>query len=289
MLAGLLIATVGGFFYFRYTQKQLHEFKVTFFDVGQGDATFIQFENGDQMLVDCGADRKVLARLGKTMPFYDRTIDYLMVTHPDLDHYGGCVDVLKRYEVKKIVVNGKTKEDEYWREWERGAMGEGAEIITMASPTVWIIASTTLEFISPDPGLKFEVKADDSNNYSIAFKLTHGSESFLLTADMEAPLEKALIKKYCSSTAGVETPGAGVSRMASGCSTLRADILKVGHHGSDTSSGEDFISAVRPNQAIISVGKRNTYGHPSRRVLKRFERAGVEILRTDQRGDIVVR
>ncbi|MEK7131865.1 MAG: MBL fold metallo-hydrolase [Patescibacteria group bacterium] len=264
---------LGCVFYFYYNQNLPHKFQVTFFSIGQGDAALIQFANGQKMLVDCGADRKILAKLGRALPFYDRTIDYVMATHPDLDHYGGCVDVLKNYNVKEIIINGRKKEyDPYWRVWDEAVKNEGANIKIVDSPQVWKIAGATLEFLSPDKSLALDVGVDDSNNYSIVFRLKNNRTNYLFTGDMEEPLEYALVYKYCSITSTV-------------CPALQSDILKAGHHGSDSSSGENFLNFVNPQKAIISVGK-NKYGHPSLRVLKKLERAGTEILRTDERGDI---
>ena len=274
--SAVLIISLSLLVYFFYKSSTKHSFKVTFFDIGQGDAALIQFSDGKKMLVDCGADRKILAKLGRALPFYDRTIDYVLATHPDLDHYGGCVDVLKNYKVKEIIINGHKKEyDPYWREWDKVVKNEGANIKILNSPQVWTIASATLEFLSPDEGLDLNVSADDSNNYSIVFRLKNEGRSFLFTADMEAPLEEALLKKYCISTS------------TEPCLALESDVLKVGHHGSDSSSGEKFLRAVNAKQAIVSSGKNNRYGHPSLRVLKKVERAGAEILRTDKLGDIV--
>jgi len=270
LAAGILI--VGGLFLYIYLDSHRPKhFSVTFLNIGQGDSALIKFENGQKMLVDCGPNKIVLSRLGRILPFYDRTIDYVLATHPDLDHYGGCVDVLRRYKVKTIIINGREKtNDPYWQEWNKAMREEpGATIVTMASPTSWNIASDTLHFISPDPSLLLSVGPADSNNYSIVFKLTHDRESFLFTGDMELPLENALLAKYCTSL----------------CSALHADTLKVGHHGSESSSSENFLSFIQPKQAVISVG-RNRYGHPSRRVLKHLERVGAEILRTDQLGNI---
>lgn len=267
---------LGCIFYFYYNQKNPHKFQVTFFNVGQGDAALIQFGNGQKMLIDCGADRKILAKLGQALPFYDRTIDYILATHPDLDHYGGCVDVLKNYKVKEIITNGRKKEyDPYWRIWYEAVKNEGAIIKIIDNPQEWVIASSTLEFLSPDKTLDLDINADDSNNYSIVFKLKNDRISFLFTGDMEDPLEYALAHKYCSVSSTV-------------CPALQADVLKVGHHGSDSSSGEDFLKFVDPQTAIISAGKNNRYGHPSRRVLKKLERTGAEILRTDEKGDIML-
>ncbi len=269
-----LLFLAGLYFYFE-RQKDRLGFRVVFFNIGQGDATLIQFGNNKKMLVDCGADKKILAKLGRALPFYDRTIDYVLATHPDLDHYGGCIDVLKNYKVKEIIINGRKKEyDPYWRAWDQMIKDEGAIIKIVDSPQEWIIASSTLEFLSPDKSLALDVGADDNNNYSIVFKLKNDRTSFLFAGDMEEPLEKALVQKYCSPT-------------STSCPALQSDVFKVGHHGSDTSSGEDFLNFVNPQKAIISVGK-NKYGHPSLRVLKKLERAGAEILITDEKGDIIL-
>ena len=227
------------------------------------------------MLVDCGPDKKILAKLGAALPFYDRTIDYVLATHPDLDHYGGCVDVLKNYNVKEIIINGhKKSNDPYWQAWDKAIKDEpNAVVKVMSNPEKWTIASSTLDFLSPDASLALGVAPADSNNYSIVFKLQSASTSFLFTGDMEEPLEKALVQKYCSST--------------STCQALQADVLKVGHHGSGGSSGAEFLGLVQPKIAVISVGKNNHYGHPSLRVLKKLDRVGAETLRTDELGDII--
>lgn len=272
--------SLGGFFYYTVSERHRREFKIWFLDVGQGDSALIQFGDGETMLVDCGPDKRVLGELGRKLPFYARTIDYVIATHPDLDHYGGCVDVLKRYNVRHVVVNGRSKfYDSYWREWDQVMRAEGAEIITMASPTLWTIAGDTLQFLSPDPTLKLDTRADDSNNYSIVFRLTHGDGIFLFTGDMETPLEEALMQKHCPTS---------TSTVGGSCPALRSTVLKVGHHGSPGASSEDFLAAVRAKHAVISVGP-NRYGHPSRRVLRHLERAGAEILRTDQLGAILIR
>lgn len=275
LAAGIvLLLSVGLLFYFLYKEFTKHEFKVIFFDVGQGDASLIQFANGEQMLVDCGPDKNILSRLGRALPFYDRSIDYLMVTHPDLDHYGGCIDVLKNYTIKRVIVNGHTKSDSFWQTWEKTLQAEGAMVKVISDPQVWTIASSTLEFLSPDKDLALKIDADDSNNYSIIFRLKNDDASFLFTADMELPLENALLEKYC------------IDISVFNCPALEANILKVGHHGSDTSSGEDFLRAVKAKEGVVSNGKNNKYGHPSLRVLRKLERAGMGVIRTDTVGNI---
>ena len=297
IIALVLVLAAGLYFYVAW-QKDKIGFRVVFFNIGQGDAALIQFNDGQRMLVDCGPDRKVLSKLGKYLPFYRRDLDYLLVTHPDLDHYGGCVDVMKRYKVKRIIFNGREKiYDKYWQEWNKVMRLENAELEIINGYSRKNIAGATLTFLSPDAGLNLVAKDDDSNNYSIVFKLENKGLSYLFTGDMEEPLEKALAHKYCSSIAGVQnieplpqtrtnTVGAQYFVPSDVCPAIQSDILKVGHHGSDSSSGEDFLNLVNPKQAIISVGK-NKYGHPSLRVLKKLERAGAEILRTDEKGDIL--
>jgi competence protein ComEC len=228
------------------------------------------------MLVDCGPNKKVLSEIGRALPAYVRTIDYLIVTHPDLDHYGGCAEVLSRYEVRQIFTNGRTKpSDPAWQAFEESVVNEGKKTKTLSSPARWRIGDSRLYFLSPDTSLSMILPSDDSNNFSIVFRLEHHNGSFLFTADMEVPLEQAILKKYC--------PVATWS-----CLALKSKTLKVGHHGSNSSSGEDFLRAVGPATAIISSGKKNRYGHPSLRVVRRLQKWGIAILRTDEGNAILL-
>jgi competence protein ComEC len=250
--------------------------KVTFLDIGQGDATFIEFPDGVQMLVDCAIDARIIEALGRVMPYYDHEIDYLLITHPDLDHYGGCTEVMKRFEIKNIVYTGMRKEyDDFWVEFWRTIEDEGAEYIEIDGEVVWDIASTTLHFLYPDhsivddpniPGIDNDTGA---NNSSIVFKLSFGESDILLTGDAEAELEVYLIATYGEQ--------------------LDVESLKAGHHGSGSSSIQEFLDLVSPSSTFISSGLDNRYGHPSRRVLKRLERVGSQVWRTDLRGDIIIK
>lgn len=270
-----LLAAVVSIYVF-FARRQTPKFRVTFLNIGEGDGALIQFDDGEKMMVDCGPNKIVLARLGEVLPFYDRTIDYVLATHPDLDHYGGCVDVLKRYQVKEVIINGRKKINPYWRAWDALIHASGKPIKIIQGHQVWHIGEATLEFFSPDDTLGVKARAADSNNYSIVFRLRNGKQTFLFTGDMEQPLENGLLKRYCADVPPREP-----------CPALRSDVLKAGHHGSDSSSGEDFLAAVHPAEAVISVGP-NHYGHPTRRVLRRLERLGIPALRTDQLGNIAV-
>lgn len=258
-----------GVLYYQRSERLRREFKVVFMNVGQGDAALVQFENGEKMLVDCGPNRSVLTALGRNMVFYDRTIDYLLVTHPDLDHYGGCIDVLKNFQVKKIFTNGEDKKgDPFYVEWKTVSLQKNVEFVTTS--TVLAVASSTYRFFMPDRDLG--LNKSDANNYSIVFLLDHLGKKFLFTGDMGAEAEELLVKKYCPDN-------------SPGCA-LDADILKVGHHGSDGSSSELFLQKVSPTTAVISVGK-NKYGHPGMRAIRHLLRSGADIKRTDLDGDVV--
>lgn len=248
---------------------------IDFLDIGQGDATFITFPNGEQMLVDCGKDGRVLSALGRVMPFYDHDIDYLVVTHPDLDHYGGCSDVIDRFDVAHVVWSGLSKSEEApWKHFEQAFRNEvsAEKEIIIDTLTEWDIASTTVSFLYPThaiadnasvPGVD---KKTNDNDASIIIKLSFGNQDVLLTGDAEAALELFLVDTY-----GEE---------------LDVELLKVGHHGSGSSSLEAFLHVVTPDIAVISVGAENTYGHPTPRVLKRLERIGARVHRTDLEGDV---
>lgn len=280
VIAVLSFVFAGVQVYLKYDDVRRHQFKVIFLDVGQGDSTLIQFRNGEKMLVDCGANTLVLSELGKQLPLYDRSIEYLVVTHPDLDHYGGCIDVVKRYKVRVIITNGAVKpNDPYWQTWDAVRQASGAKLGTIDKPATWTIASSTLRFVSPDPLLGVTTATDDSNNYSIVFRLDDRTNSFLLTADTEFQLEQALLKRYCGTVSSIYLYP---------CPALQSNILKIGHHGSKTSTSDEFLRAVAPRVGTISTGP-NRYGHPSLRVIKRLERAGVTILRTDTEGAILIR
>ncbi len=246
----------------------------TFLDIGQGDASLITFDTGEQMLVDCGEDATVLEALGRHMGREDRLIDYLVVTHPDTDHYGGCIDVLRRFSVSTIVTNGLRKsEDSLWREFDRVAEEKGSVQKVIQAQESWSIGSSTVFFLYPDhsiaknPRIPLGTTVAEDNNTSIVMKLVFGASDVLFTGDAEAPLESYLMSKDIDG--------------------LDVDVLKVGHHGSKNSSQTDFLTRVSPEHAVISVGKKNKYGHPAPRVLKRLERSGATMWRTDLSGDIL--
>ena len=239
------------------------------FDVGQGDSLFFESPFGTQILVDGGPDDAVLEKLGSVMPFWDRSLDVVLLTHPDADHITGLVEVLKRYDVGLVVETGVLHTSGVYEEWLRVLERKNIPIAYVAEGDELIIDEhTRLSVLSPLTSPKGK-EIPKTNNTSIIARLVYNDVSFLLTGDAEQDVEKIL---------------AVLSEDA-----LDADVLKVGHHGSKTSTSADLLAAVTPDVAVISLGKRNTYGHPHPEVIARLEEWQVPILRTDIQGDIRLR
>ncbi|MBI2625337.1 MAG: MBL fold metallo-hydrolase [Candidatus Nealsonbacteria bacterium] len=253
---------------FEFAKPQLLE--VTFFDVGQGDAIFIETPERWQTLIDGGPTSAVLEKLGKEMPFWDRTIDLVILSHPEHDHVAGLIEVLKRYEVKNVLWTGVVRDTEEYKEWVKVLNKENAKIIiAQAGQKIDVCHCEVLHPFESLEGQEFK----DSNNTSVIIKLVFGETSFLFTGDAYKSIERQLL-------------GRAKQQPSQTWQQLDSDVLKVGHHGSKTSTAPEFIGAVSPEVAVISVGKDNKYGHPHQETLETL--SGIEILRTDQDGDIKI-
>jgi len=241
------------------------ELEVDFLDVGQGDAILIKSPFGQNILIDGGPDSKVIEGLGKNLPFWDKRIDLMVLTHPHDDHVTGLIEVIKRYSVKKILYTGVIHSAPNYLAWLAVIRERKIPLVIIDRPQKIVLGDDCyMEIIYPRKNFLAQ-ETDNLNNSSIVARLVYGQTKFLLMGDAEIEVEKELL-----------ADGADLS----------AQVLKVGHHGSDTSSGEEFLKAVSPQIAAIQVGKDNDFGHPSLRILKRLERAGAEILRTDKNGTI---
>lgn len=238
--------------------------KIIFLDVGQGDSAFIEWPSGKQMIVDCGRDSKVLSQLGTVMPFYDKYIDYLLVTHPDLDHFGGCIDILQRFDVGELIYNGLQKNDKSWEYFWDLAGQKKIKKKKIDKYDIWNIENTKLTFLYPNKDISIDNISD--NDASIVFILSFGQSDIMFTGDAEEGLEKYLVENYSEA--------------------LDSEVLKVSHHGSGGSSIKDFLNKVTPDYSVISAGENNSYGHPSLRIVRRIERVGSKIFRTDLLGNI---
>ncbi len=236
---------------------------VTFLDVGQGDAIFITLPDGRQLLIDGGPSGTQLAwRLGQEMPFWDRSLDVVIATHPDADHLGGLVPLLDRYRIGQTLVSDIEADSHLFAEWQ-AELAEDALTPTVGTTGMQLMLgnSLTATILSPSPTI---IGADEPNNHSIVLHLQYGRVSFLLPGDIEAQVERQLV--------------------ASGLPP--ATVLKSPHHGSKTSSTPDFLEAVDPQVVVISVGADNRFGHPHAEVLERYAERGLTILRTDEQGTI---
>jgi len=245
--------------------KQSQILKVEFFDIGQGDSIFVETGDKKQMLIDGGPDASILEKIGRAIPFYDRYIDIIVLTHPEQDHLNGLIEIIKRYDIGAIITNGIVRDTSQYKEW--------MEIIEQKNIPLYIAQKGGI--IDFDNGVYLNIlypfenmynkELSDSNNYSIVSKLVYKNFDTLFTGDIEKSVEKKLIKSDID---------------------LKSDILKIAHHGSKTSSSKEFLDAVGAVIAIIQMGKDNQYGHPHQEVLERLK--NLRALLTGEHGDIEV-
>lgn len=234
------------------------------FDVGQGDATLIE-DGKTHILIDGGPNSGILAKLGKTLPFWDRSIDLIILTHPHADHLDGLLEVIKRYDVGMVIESGVNHSIPEYAVW-RQALAEKRirAVIAQAGQRAILPGGAHLDIFAPPKNFS-GISPRNIHEAMVVFELTYASTTALFMGDAEKPLERILV---------------------SSGRDLRADILKAGHHGSKTSSYEEFLGRVLPRFAVISVGRKNRYGHPHQEALDRLARFAGRILRTDQYGDI---
>ncbi len=237
---------------------------VVFLDAGQGDAIFIEAPNGNQVLIDGGPNKSVLRQLSKVMPFYDRSIDIVIATHPDKDHIGGLPDVLQRYTVDFILESGAKNDTGISRAFESAILQNKIKrIFAKRGMAITLGDDVFLNILFPDR----DVSEVESNTASIVAQLVYKNTEFMFTGDSPKTIEEYLV-------------------FLDG-EKLRSDVLKVGHHGSKTSSSESFVGYVSPEYAIISAGADNSYGHPHKEVVEILNQFGSAILNTKDNGAIV--
>tara|TARA_B100001971_G_scaffold212022_1_gene241045 strand:+ start:23 stop:898 length:876 start_codon:yes stop_codon:yes gene_type:complete len=240
--------------------------EVIFLDVGQGDSVLIKTKYGQNILIDGGRDNRVLDRLGRNLSFFDRKFDMVIATHPDSDHIAGLIPVLERYQVDLILDPGVIHDSSVF-----SAMRE--VILEKDIPIKYIESRQSYEFgegIVLDvlfPNKSFVGKdIDDNNLASIIIKFSDGEIDYIFTGDAPIEIEDQLVALH----------GA----------YLDSEVLKIGHHGSYTSSSNLFLEAITPEVAVIQVGKDNRYNHPNFRVMRRLQDRNIPILRNDELGDI---
>lgn len=239
---------------------------VVFLDIGQGDSTLITFRDGSRMLIDGGPDWTTLEKLGERLPFFDRDIDIVALSHPHVDHLMSLTDVIRRYRVKSLVTAGWPDRLGPYRAMLSGAELRGTKILELQAGATLTIADATIRVLWP-PRIRPPGMAKDPNNNSLTLMLEEGGKRILFPGDLESISERTL---------------------AAAKADLKADVLKVTHHGSNGSSSTGFILAVDPDIAVISSGTGNSFGHPGQAAMRRLETLGAEIRRTDKEGDIEI-
>jgi competence protein ComEC len=236
--------------------------EVYFFDVGQGDAELIKTPYGQNILIDGGPDDKVLAELGRHLPFLERDIDLLILTHPHDDHVSGLLKVMEKYRIGKILMTSAASDAPPFREFLRVVAEKGTPLAGVdGKQRISLGADLFLDILHPE----LSDLGSDLNEGSIVVKLIYKNKNFLFTGD-----------------AGLKTE----AKLLSGGVDLRADVLKVGHHGSETASSLDFLRAVAPRFAVIEVGEGNQFGFPKADTLWRLRKVGALVWRTDLDGTI---
>ncbi|MFH1098320.1 MAG: MBL fold metallo-hydrolase [Candidatus Uhrbacteria bacterium] len=277
--------------------------RVVVLDVGQGDAILADGPGDAEILIDGGPSPNLSRQLRRYLG-RDRTIDLVVLTHPHADHLVGLLGVLKEYDVGRVIITGAVHTTPEYEQFLKTLLGRGIPTTVAVAGQAYDIGPFHLDVLYPFDDFTGR-QVEDLNASSIVAMLTvatmtndeirmtnqarnsndehldtrssgvdstsvirTSSSRMLLTGDAPAEVETQILARY-----GVEA--------------LRAAILKVGHHGSDTATSAAFLEAVRPAHAIISVGQHNDYGHPSRRTIKHLERIGAQAWRTDEQGNIV--
>jgi competence protein ComEC len=272
-LAGLFFLTSLLLIQLGKADNSRNSLKVYFFDVGQGDASLIKI--GDfEILTDGGPNNKIVQKLGEVLPFYDREIELMILTHPHADHLTGLIEVLRRYKVKKIFYTGVIHTTDEYLAWLSEIQKQKIPVEIVKEGQVFILplhsqSEAKLEILSPFYDLNGqrvlgkEEEEGGLNDTSVAFKFVYGEISFLFTGDISGRIEKELLSKL-----------------------NQVDVLKVAHHGSRFATTKEFLEKIKPRYAVIEVGE-NRYGQPAFKTMWRLEQGGAKVFRTDRDGDIV--
>lgn len=258
----LVVIFALGLLLYSITTSQQEGVMFYFLDVGQGDASLIVMPNNIQILIDGGPGERILSKVGAYMPFYDRTIEYVILTHAHSDHMDGILEVAQRYKISTFIYNGV--EDGAEDVLEELTKQNTKIVIVNKEDELEISQDVVFEILFPDRSLA-PIEHEDPNDSSIVARVLYKDTSVLYTGDAPREVERYLVD-------------IGVIQSS--------NILKIGHHGSKTSSDNNFVRMVNPVYAVISVGK-NSYGHPHTRTLSTLKKVSTTVLRTDKEGDII--
>jgi competence protein ComEC len=268
LLVIILVLFVINIFLFRLDWQNSHRV-LTFamLDIGQGDALFIESPSGTQVMFDGGPARSVLGLLAKVMSPFDKSIDAIFITNPDADHIGGFADVLKNYKVGMVFEPGTLTDSKTYQNLKTEIKKQNIpDVLVKKGMRLDVGGGAFIDILFPDR----DVSSWATNDGSLVARLSYGNNSIMLTGDAPIKTEQIVLKENKESD-------------------LKSTFLKVGHHGSRTSTGESFVKAIAPTYALISDGKNNKYGHPHKETLDILTNLGVKILRTDLLGSIILK
>lgn len=243
------------------TDSNINNIKIYFIDVGQADSILIE-QNGHFMLIDGGNNNdgglvvEYLKSKGVTK------LDYVIGTHPHEDHIGGLDDVISNFDEENIFFPKVTSTTKTFEDFAKAVKSKNKQLYAPNSGEEFVFANSTFKVMAPN-----SEEYDEANNYSIVIKLTYKNKSFLFMGDAETLSENEILTKNYD---------------------LKSDVIKIGHHGSSTSTSDKFLKKVNPSYAVISVGKNNTYNHPKKSVMDRLKKYSIPVYRTDESGTITL-
>ena len=241
-------------------------FAVHFIDVGQGDSILIQSPENDFMLIDTGESDQYNKLSGYLDNFNVKEFKYIIFTHPHSDHIGSADKIVKNYDIENIIMPDAINKTQTFERLITEIENKNLEITPAVRGSKFNFGDAEFIILAPS-----SEEYKNLNNYSVVIQMIYGNTKFIFTGDAEKESENEIIE-YCER-----------NRF-----NISADVLKAGHHGSSTSSRQEFINLVQPSAAVIMCGKDNSYNHPNPQTVNRFESAGAEVLRTDIYGDIVI-
>jgi len=260
IIFGLLILLALNLVVWFFILSESNLTKIDFLDVGQGDASLISFRNSGKIMVDAGPDRSVLSKLGSSLNFFDKKIDVVILSHANLDHYGGFFEMIKRYQPRVFVYSGADSTSETFQSLMSLIKNNGVAVVALGAGDKIKIGNDVLDIISPARNEIFSEK--NLNNSSLVFRATINGFRTLFLGDADSGFLKKITTDW------------------------QADILKVSHHGSKNGTSPELLKLINPQIALIGVGRDNKYNHPADTVINLLNDLGVKIFRTDESGDI---
>jgi len=258
-IAMIIIAML---FYYWFSTRSTQKLDIYFFDVGQGDSALIISPDGKTLLIDGGEDEKAVVELNKQMGIFSQRIDYIIATHPDIDHIGGLDEVIDAYQVGSFIYPKTDKKTKTYLDLIDKLVSKNIDKREATHDSDFILGCCVkIEFVWPADSAG-QIK--DDNSLSVSFFLYYGDFKAFFDGDLPLELEDQLV---------IDNP-------------VDIDLLKVSHHGSKTATSGKMLAILRPEIAIISVGKNNAYHHPDVSIVNRLKNLNVKVMRTDELGTI---